>query len=356
MAGGGHIMELLIWLGILFCISQSAMFSGLNLAFFSISRLRLEVEASKQNRHAMKVLELRKDSNLLLTTVLWGNVGINVLLTLLSNSVLAGVMAFLFSTVLITLLGEIVPQAYFSRHALKAASLLSPVLRVYQILLFPVCKPTALLLDLWLGQESIPFFRERDFQELLKVHIDAGQSDIDKMEGQGALNFLTIDDLPVIEEGEPVDPESIVSLQFEAGRPQFPAFEQSHSDPFLRQIHRSNRKWMIVTDQHGKARLAMDSDSFLREALFEEGTFRPLAHCHRPIMIDDPTTTLGEVIYRLKVWPDRPGDDVIDEDIVLFWGKTRRIITGADILGRLLRGIAARADVAFSVSRSAGSR
>ena len=34
----------LTWAGILFCLSQSAMFSGLNLAFFTMSRLRLEVE------------------------------------------------------------------------------------------------------------------------------------------------------------------------------------------------------------------------------------------------------------------------------------------------------------------------
>lgn len=39
------LMSLLTWSGIFFCISQSAMFSGMNLALFSISRLRLEVEA-----------------------------------------------------------------------------------------------------------------------------------------------------------------------------------------------------------------------------------------------------------------------------------------------------------------------
>ena len=33
-------------------------------------------------------------------------------------------------------------------------------------------------------------------------------------------------------------------------------------------------------------------------------------------------------------------DDVIDLDLILVWGRQRRIITGADILGRLLRGIA----------------
>ena len=110
-------VEVLIWIGILLCISQSAVFSGLNLAMFGVSRLSLEVEVSSGNQAATRVLGLRRDSNFLLTTILWGNVGINVLLTLLSNSVLAGVAAFLFSTVVITLVGEIAPQAYFSRNA-----------------------------------------------------------------------------------------------------------------------------------------------------------------------------------------------------------------------------------------------
>src|SRR5210317_2640825 len=100
-------METLTWFGIIFCVSQSAMFSGLNLAFFSISKLRLEIEAKNNNKHALKVARMREDSNFLLTTILWGNVGINVLLTLLSNSVMAGALSFIFSTVVITFLGEI---------------------------------------------------------------------------------------------------------------------------------------------------------------------------------------------------------------------------------------------------------
>ena len=46
------------------------MFSGLNLAFFSVTKLRLEVEAARQNAHAVKVLALRDDPNFLLTTIL----------------------------------------------------------------------------------------------------------------------------------------------------------------------------------------------------------------------------------------------------------------------------------------------
>ena len=61
--------ELYVWLGILFCISQSAMFSGLNLAFFSVSRLQLEMEVSHGDKTAAKILKLRQDSNFLLTTI-----------------------------------------------------------------------------------------------------------------------------------------------------------------------------------------------------------------------------------------------------------------------------------------------
>ena len=50
-------------------------------------------------------------------------------------------------------------------------------------------------------------------------------------------------------------------------------------------------------------------------------------------------TALGGVIGRMKVKPEHPEDDVIDNDLILVWGKQKRIITGADLLGRLLRGI-----------------
>ena len=328
-----------IWTGIIFCISQSAMFSGLNLAFFSISKLRLEIEVKHNNRHAQRVSRLRQDSNFLLTTILWGNVGINVLLTLLSNSVMAGVAAFLFSTFIITFLGEIIPQAYFSRHALKTASLLSPVFRIYQWLLFPVAKPTAFFLDKWLGSEAVRFYNEKELRELLKMHIDSDATDLEKIEGKGALNFLSIDDLPVVEEGEKIDPDSIIALPFLENKPIFPGMTPSVTDPFLELCQVSNKKWIIIIDDDGMPRLTLDSDGFLRAALFGDQKFNPLHYCHRPIIITDQTLRLGDVIPKLRVHPERSDDDVIDNDIILLWGRQKRIITGSDILGRLMRGI-----------------
>jgi hypothetical protein len=44
---------------------------------------------------------------------------------------------------------------------------------------------------------------------------------------------------------------------------------------------------------------------------------------------------------KLHVEPESKGDDVIDWDVILVWSdEHRRIITGADLLGRLMRGIA----------------
>ncbi len=335
-----YVATVLIWIGICFCISQSAMFSGLNLAFFSLTRLRLEVEASAGSRSARKVLLMRQDSNFLLTTILWGNVGVNVLLTLLSNSVMVGLGAFLFSTVVITFIGEILPQAYFSRHALKMASLLAPVLRFYQLLLYPVAKPVARVLDWWLGAEGIRFFRERDLIEVIKKHVEADETDVDRLEGMGALNFLTLDDLYVTAEGEPIDPASIVSLPMDKGLPVFPQFERLPSDPFLKQIESSGKKWVTITDDAGAPVVVLDSDGFLREVLFDETSVTPYHHCHRPVIVKDANARLGDVILQLKASHQVADSGIIDYDIILVWGAQKRVITGADILGRLLQGVA----------------
>ena len=331
-----------IWLGIAFCVSQSAMFSGLNLAFFSVSKMRLKIEISHGNRAAETVLAMREDANFLLTTILWGNVGINVLMALLSNSVMAGVMAFLFSTVIITLFGEIAPQAYFSRHALRMASALAPVLRFYQFLLWPLARPSAKVLDLWLGREAVQFFRENEIEEMLRMHIRERDSEITHVEGKGALNFLAIDDLKVGEEGERIDPLSIIPMKFEGNRPVFPPITSSAKDRFLRRIHRSKKSWIILTDMRDNPRLVIDADGFINAALFEFERFDPMEHCHRPMIISNLESTLGDTLPGLQVDPQHTEDDVIDEDIILVWGEDRRIITGADILGRLLRGIVAK--------------
>ena len=319
------------------------MFSGLNLAFFSISKLRLEVEAAQGNKKAMLISKMRRDSNLLLATILWANVAVNVLLTLLSNSVLAGVIAFLFSTVVLTLFGEIIPQAFFSKYAMNAAYYLSPVVRVYRVIFYVVAKPTALLLNALLGRETVKYFKESGLSEVIRMHIGPEAEDITEVEGTGALNFLALDDLSVLEEGEVIDPESIIELPCTDGTPQFPPVTGNTDNPLLKQLAKSGKKWTVVVDARQQPVVVINTDTFLRDALFSSAGFSPHRHCHRPVTVTDPETGLGDVLSQLKVHPEHPEDDVIDEDIVIVWMEgSRRIITGSDILGRLMRGIASQ--------------
>ena len=332
-------METVIWVGIFVCLAHSAMFSGLNLAFFSLSRLRLEAEAGAGNTAAVKILVLRRDSNRLLTTILWGNVAINVLLTLLSNSVMLGATAFVFSTVLITFAGEIMPQAYFSRHAMRMASLLSPVMRFYQRLLYPVAGPSAWMLDRLIGEEQILYMRERQLKGVIEKHIESDGAEIDFIEGRGALNFLDIDDVPVSDEGELVDPDSILTLPTKVDLPLIPEVS-SASDPFVSTVNESGRKWVILADSEGRPQLVLDADAYLRAVMSGETPVDGYAHCHRPIVIDDPASPLGHIILRLRAGLEADSDATIDKDIVLLWtDDVKKVITGADLLGRLLRGM-----------------
>lgn len=328
------------WLGIALCISQSAMFSGLNLGVFSISRVRLETAAHGGDRDASRVLALRRDANFTLSTILWGNVAMNVLLTIIADSILTGAGAFLFSTVLITFLGEIFPQAYFSRNALRMAALLSPLLRFYQVVLWPVAKPTALMLNAWIGQESIPWFRERELGDLLRHHVRTGGTELSSIEATGAVNFLALDDLPVGQEGEPLDPRSVIAGVVREGRAHFPEFARTPDDPFLRRLEESGRKWAVLTDDAGEPHFVVNAHGFLRAALFDGPGFEPREWCHRPLVVRDPVLPLGRVLDQLTVRPESGEDDVIDEDLILLWTDAeRRILTGSDLLGRLLRGI-----------------
>jgi len=329
----------LVWIGVVICLAHSAMFSGLNLAFFSLSRLHLEAEAGAGNKAAARTLVLRRDSNFLLTTILWGNVGINVLLTLLSSSVLAGVSAFAFSTIVITFAGEILPQAYFSRRALKMASMFAPILRFYQFVLYPVAKPSAWMLDQWLGAEGMVFMREKQLKSVIEKYIEDDGAEIDRIEGRGALNFFDIDEIPISDEGAEIDPISIITLECRVDLPILPEIENS-SDPFVQSVNASGRKWVILVDSDRRPRLILDADAYLRAVLAETGVVDGYLYCHRPIVIENPAKPLGMVMADLREGMEESSDEVIAKDVVLLWTESnKRVITGADLLGRLLQGI-----------------
>jgi hypothetical protein len=324
------------WAGIFLCLSQSAMLSGLNLACFSVSRLQLEMEAARNNADAVKVLRLRKDSNFLLTTILWGNVGVNTLLALLSGSVLGGIAAFLFSTVFITVFAEIFPQSYFSRNAMRMASLLSPVIRFYQFLLYPVAKPTAMILDVWLGPEGVHYVREEKLKQYILTTMGITGSDIGTFEGKGAVNFLALDSRRVADEGSVLDPRSILSLPEVSANLDLPKPGGRDWNDFVMRVNASGKRWVVLTDTADAPLLLLDANSFLRMASAgSESDIDPREYCVKPIVTRNPDDTLEHVLTHGDISETQSPD----RGIILLWGKEKRIISHFDVLKRLFEGV-----------------
>lgn len=321
------------------------MFSGLNLAFFSIGRLRLETEVENGNKAAARILALRKDANFLLSTILWGNVGVNVILAMLMDSVIpgSGLLAFVISTVGITFLGEILPQAYFSRNAIRIGSKLAPVIRFYQFILFPVAKPSALILDGWVGTEGVNFMREKDIEVILQKHIKEQDSEIGETEGRGALNFLDLDDRLISKEGMSIDPATIHSFTSNMDLPEIPKAGTTEGDAFIEMLRKNDKSRAIITDEEGEPRIILKTSDYLFKIVSSDEIPDIYDYCHRPIVVKDANATLDTVLGEFVVEADDREDYIIDRDVIIYWnGSDKRIITGADILGRLLKGIAKR--------------
>lgn len=219
--------------------------------------------------------------------------------------------------------------------------MLSPVIRFYQFLFYPVARPTALILDGWLGKEGITYLEESELRNIIRQHITAEEADLNQVEGIGALNFFALDEIHVTEEGEIINPKSIISLPTKLDLPIIPDLKASADDPFLAQVNNTNHSWVILTNNEGYPLLVLDADGFTRAALFQPENFDPYNYCHRPVVITNETTPLNEAILQMKVntSTDKNFDGVIEHDVLLIWGEQKRIITGADIFGLLLKGM-----------------
>ncbi|MDF1498034.1 MAG: hemolysin family protein [Patescibacteria group bacterium] len=177
---------------VIILLSLSAIFSGLTLGFFSLNKEDLERKAKIGNKDAQKVYALRKNGNLLLCTLLIGNVAVNSALSIFLGSVVSGVIAGIIATSLIVIFGEIVPQAVFSRHALKIGSKLAWLVRIFTYMFYPVSFPIAYALNKSLGEEMPTIYSKHELMKIIEDHEDSKDSDIDIDEEKiikGALSY-----------------------------------------------------------------------------------------------------------------------------------------------------------------------
>lgn len=186
-----------LWLTYIFIIILvmfSGLFSGLTLGLMGLDKTGLEIvmegDSLKEAAAAKRIYPLRANGNLLLCTLLLGNVAVNSILSILTADIFGGTSGFLVSTAVIVIFGEIIPQAACSRYALQVGSITVPLVKVIIFIFYIFAAPLAFALDKILGRELATTYSKAELIKLLQIHVEGGE--IDKETGvamTGALNY-----------------------------------------------------------------------------------------------------------------------------------------------------------------------
>lgn len=183
---------LILVLEVIGLVALSAVFSGLNIAFMSLPIRDLRHKARLGNLDAQRVLPLREKGHLTLASILFANVGAVTATGLVIVGYTGGILAGLISTILLVIFGEILPQAFFSRSALRVCGIFAPLLRVVIVVTYIFSKPTQLLLDKVLPRYEHPLRSRGELGLMIREYkiADSNELDDDEVEIiQGALEL-----------------------------------------------------------------------------------------------------------------------------------------------------------------------
>lgn len=173
-------------------IAFSALFSGLTLGLLSLDAHSLQRRARHGDKNAEIIYPIRRQGNLLLATLLLGNVAVNTTLSIFLGTIASGLVAGILATALIVVFGEIIPQAVISRHAIWFGAKTIWFTRVALIICFPIAYPIAKALDYFLGNEIPTVYSRHELMDIISEHGDSEYSTLDADEERivhGALQF-----------------------------------------------------------------------------------------------------------------------------------------------------------------------
>jgi len=180
------------YLIVFFLVLLSGLFSGLTLGLLSLDKNELKRKISLGDEYAKKVYPVRRKGNFLLATLLLGNVAVNSTLAIFLGDIVSGFTAGLVATGLIVVFGEIIPQATFSRYALVVGAKTAWLVKIFMIILSPVCWPIGWILDKTLGEEMPTVYSKKELMKIVEEHKITKASDVDADEERiikGALSF-----------------------------------------------------------------------------------------------------------------------------------------------------------------------
>ena len=235
--------QILQWVTIVVLACFSALFSGLTLGLLSLDKIGLKIVMASENEtmanYAKIIAPVRENGNLLLCTLLLGNVAVNAYLSILMAEISSGLVGFLTSTAVIVIFGEIIPQASCSRYALQIGSRAIPLVKVLIILMYPICWPLSKVLDWVLGDELGTIHSHTELTELLRMHVQHGAIDVEQGQiSEGAITYndkkvrdvmSSFDDAYVISAADQLNFKKITEI-FKSGFSRIPVYDKDKHD------------------------------------------------------------------------------------------------------------------------------
>jgi len=313
-------MEYLI---IFFLLALSAVFSGLTLGFFSLNKDDLKRKAHLGDKDAKAIYKLRKGSNLLLCTLLIGNVAVNSALSIFLGSLTSGFLAGVIATVLIVIVGEIAPQAVFSRYAMTLGAKLVWLVNIFRLVLYPVCWPMAKILDKALGEEFPVVYTKYELMKIIEEHEDSDASEIDEDEERivkGALSFsekkvsqimTPRTEMYCLPFDTPLNDETIAKIGA-TGHSRIPIYRKNRDEIagllYVKDLLRNNWKDKTVGEVARKDVIFVETDKKLDELL---DSFRKTRH-HLYIVLEKFGGVAGIVTIE-DVIEEIIGAEIVDE-------------------------------------------
>jgi len=225
-------------------LGLSALFSGLTLGLLSYSIDELRRKAKLGDATAQLVYPLRARGHELLIALIVGNVLVNSALTVLlvrllpDEGYLMPLVAVISATVLITIFGEILPQAYLRRHGLRFGAALAPYLKIWMNILRPIAKPLSDFIVRAMGKDKASIYSNDELLHILEDHVASDESEIEADElriVKSALEFgdKLVDDVMTpksmvvaVEASEQITTGLLSELQ-RSGHSRIPVYEES---------------------------------------------------------------------------------------------------------------------------------
>lgn len=226
-------------------IFMSAYFSATETAFTSLNRIRMKNKAEDGNVRAAKALELAENYDKVISTILIGNNIVNISATTVATVLCTKwfyeygpTVSTVALTIIILIFGEITPKSMAKEAPESVAMAVTPLLRVFMVVLAPV----NFLFGLWKKLMSCVFHTESDdgiTEEELVGMVDQAENEggLDEHESdliRAAIEFNDLEvseiltprvDLIAVEEDESM--EKVASLFVESGYSRLPVYNDT---------------------------------------------------------------------------------------------------------------------------------